>query len=69
MRYPGAKGLGERMSASAKRQKITAIKAAKLALEGRTTRQIAEETGIKPEQVAKRIILGQRLMQVVEALP
>lgn len=49
-----------------KRAHMAAIRAAKLAADGWTHRQIAEALGYKPEQVKSRIVLGQRLMQAEE---
>jgi len=44
-----------------KRRQADAIRAANMKANGRTTREIAEAIGVKPEQVKNRVLLGERL--------
>lgn len=44
------------------RKRAEAKRAYKLRFDGATTRQIAEAIGCKPEQVAARVKLGERLI-------
>jgi len=46
---------------STERQRALAIRAAHMREEGATSREIAAAIGITPEQVKKRVELGQRL--------
>ena len=45
------------------RAHVLARAAHKLRLAGHTTREIAEQLGIKPEVVKARVLLGERLAQ------
>jgi len=47
---------------STERQRALAIRAAHMREEGATSREIAAAVGITPEQVKKRVELGQRLI-------
>lgn len=46
------------------RQHISAKLAAKMHAEGYTYKEIAERTGLKPEALKSRILLGERLLSV-----
>ena len=50
-------------SGAAKRQRADAVRAAKLAAQGLTTRAIAEALGKRPEQIKGMVILGERLLR------
>lgn len=51
-------------SGTLKRQRALAIRASKLADEGRTHREIAELVGKQPEQIKGLVTLGERLRQL-----
>lgn len=56
-------------SGSDKRARAAAVRVAKLKRDGLTYRQIADLIGIKPEQVASRAALGERLLSLVADTP
>lgn len=49
-------------SGTDKRNRVMAIRAARLKRDGFTTRQIAESIGKNPEQIKAIILLGERLL-------
>lgn len=53
-------------SGAAKRQRADAIRAAKLAAQGWTTRNIAEALGKRPERIKALVLLGERIQQAQE---